>query len=440
MSKIYIRLISLSMLVSMTLLFLTTSVTKAAESGLFFGQSHSYTVVFRGNGEAISFAKVVVTNPSEKPMDDFRFEIPSVSPTEMAIYQMKLPKQCVNYDYKYSERSCLKYAEPDYSQRYYGGGNSLGEIEYKKIEFDRRGDSYTLKLPTPVESFKTTAIIIAYAAKGYVKVNMGLHKFNFETIKVPSRIQDITVAVDVDSDLVLKGKKSSVNYDTKTSADSLATMSGSSVSSPELDRIVGNIGSYGPIVKEAKNLAPNESFLVKGEYATSWSRLYLGSIIITVVIMLGIILGIYFLARFLKKRHDKNKETELVSETQQTPRSQGSIGDVLNVANVLAGLISAVSLCGVTFLLTLISNSEMLYSFRPGTFFGLIIVITIFLMYVLIIIGPAVFMAVKHGWKALVVVLFMEFLWLIFFMIIYFILFQTGLTNFLSRDPYPMDI
>lgn len=53
---------------------------------------------------------------------------------------------------------------------------------------------------------------MAYVAKGYANESLGLYKFNFETFKVPSRIEEIKVAVDVDSDLVLKVKKSSVDY------------------------------------------------------------------------------------------------------------------------------------------------------------------------------------------------------------------------------------
>ena len=44
-----------------------------AGDDLLFGQSHYYTVVFRGNGEAITYAKIAFTNPDEKPLTDFSF-------------------------------------------------------------------------------------------------------------------------------------------------------------------------------------------------------------------------------------------------------------------------------------------------------------------------------------------------------------------------------
>src|SRR3989338_6510564 len=270
--------------------------TTSAQSELLFGQNHFYTVIFRGNGEAITYAKIAITNPDEKPLTEFSFEVPKVSPTEMVIYQMKLPQECVNYNYNDPARPCLQYRDPDYAQQYYYYGYSNGKAEYQKIQYTKSGNLYKFTLPTPVEPYKSTAIIVAYAAKGYVNESMGLYKFNFETLKVPSRIQEIRVAVDVDSDLLLKGKKSSVNYNSLGIASERA-VAPQAISSRDLDKVVGSIGSYGPIVKEAKNLAPNESFVVKGEYATNWFRLYLGSILLTLLIVVGIFVGVYFLVK-----------------------------------------------------------------------------------------------------------------------------------------------
>ncbi len=402
--------------------------TSSAQSELLFGQNHFYTVIFRGNGEAITYAKIAITNPDEKPMTEFSFEVPKVSPTEMAIYQMKLPQECQNYNYNDPARPCLQYRDPDYAQQYYYYGYSNGKAEYQKIQYTKSGNLYKFTLPTPVEPYKSTAIIVAYAAKGYVNESVGLYKFNFETLKVPSRIQEIRVAVDVDSDLLLKGKKSSVNYNT-IGLQSSELSAPSAISGRSLDNVVGKIGSYGPLVKEAKNLSPNESFMVKGEYATSWFRLYFSSILLTILIIVAVFVGIYFLARFLKKRNGQNGQMGSGTGQQMSSQNPPSSISILNLTNASVSLLSVVGVVGLTYLLRFLSESNLFRSFNPDPVFAIIMVITMILMYVLVIIGPAVIIAIKHGWKSFLSILIAEFLWFVVFLVIYFALFQSGLTS-----------
>lgn len=407
----------------------------SAQSELLFGQNHFYTVIFRGNGEAITYAKIAITNPDEKPLTEFSFEVPKVSPTEMVIYQMKLPQECQNYNYNDPARPCLQYRDPDYAQQYYYYGYSNGKAEYQKIQYTKSGNLYKFTLPTPVEPYKSTAIIVAYAAKGYVSESVGLYKFNFETLKVPSRIQEIRVAVDVDSDLLLKGKKSSVNYNT-IGLQSSELSAPSAISGRSLDNVVGKIGSYGPLVKEAKNLSPNESFMVKGEYATSWFRLYFSSILLTILIILAVFVGVYFLARFLKRRGGQNGQSGSGTNQQMTSQNPQSSISILNLTNASVSLLSVVGVVGLTYLLRFLTESNLLRSFNPDPVFAIIMVITIILMYVLVIIGPAVIIAIKHGWKSFLSILIAEFLWFVIFLVVYFALFQSGLTsNFFGGGP-----
>lgn len=426
MNKFFAKIISL---VSLSVLVLVGFAGIAsAQNELLFGQNHFYTVNFRGNGEAITYAKIAITNPDEKPLTEFSFEIPKVSPTEMVIYQMKLPQECVNYNYNDPARSCLQYRDPDYAQRYYYYGYSNGKAEYQKIQHTKSGNLYKFTLPTPVEPYKSTAIIVAYAAKGYVSESVGLFKFNFETLKVPSRIQEIRVAVDVDSDLLLKGKKSSVNYNT-IGLQSSELSAPSAISGRSLDNVVGKIGSYGPLVKEAKNLSPNESFMVKGEYATSWFRLYLSSILLIIFIIIAVFVGVYFLARFLKKHGGQNGQIGSGAGQQMTSQNPPSSISILNLTNASVSLLSVIGVIGLTYLLRFLTESNLLRSFNPDPVFAIIMVITIILMYVLVIIGPTVIIAIKHGWKSFLSILIAEFLWFVIFLVIYFVLFQSGLTS-----------
>ncbi|MBU1131772.1 hypothetical protein KKC32_00780 [Patescibacteria group bacterium] len=397
----------------------------SAQTELLFGQNHYYTVIFRGNGEAITYAKIAITNSDEKPLTEFLFEIPKVSPEEMVIYQMKLPQECVNYDYTDPARPCLEYRDPDYAQQYYYAGNGNGKTEYQKIQYTKSGNLYRLILPTPVESYKSTAIIIAYAAKGYVSESLGLYKFNFETIKVPSRIQQIRVAVDVDSDLLLKGKRASVNYNA-TGLQSSELSASVGISDRNLDNVVGMIGSYAPFVKDAKNLAPNESYLVKGQYSTSWFRLYLSSILLVIFGIAAIFVGVYFLSKFLKRRGGKNEQPTIGTGQQIVSRNQQSSISILNLTNASVSFLSAILVVGLTYLFSFVSESNLFRAFNPDLIFGIVAIITIILLYALVIFGPAIIVAIKHGWKSLISILIAEFLWFVMFLAIYFALFQSG--------------
>ena len=42
----------------------------------FFGQDHSYSVTFRGNGEAVISLKVIFSNLTDKPLQKLTFRVP----------------------------------------------------------------------------------------------------------------------------------------------------------------------------------------------------------------------------------------------------------------------------------------------------------------------------------------------------------------------------
>lgn len=416
-------------LVSILLLVLGGFSSRAsAQNELMFGQTHFYTVVFRGNGEAITYAKLAITNSDDAPMTDFSFDIPNVSPTEMTIYQMTLPQECTAPNYKDEARPCSAYRDPDYTKRYYPNRYDTGEAEYRKIDFTKSGSRYTLTLPTPVQPYKSTAIIVAYAAQGYTSENLGLYTFNFETIKVASRIQNVTVAVDVDSDLFLKGKKSSVNYGLSTARVSDMGMS-QSVSSPTLDNVVNQIGSYAAIIKEAKNLSSNESFTVKGEYAKSWLRLYITSIILSIVVVCAVLYGIYFVTKLLKRRNEGKEQIIAVADVVASPSAQTQV-NAFSFTHALAGLVSSSLIVGITAIGTVFDPiSILMYAVGREPIAQIVVVIMILLLYVLSIFGPAIFVAIKHGWKSFLSVLVAELAWFIIFIIVYLVLFQTGLSS-----------
>src|SRR3989344_9178880 len=87
---IYLRLITYKdmkkiIVPAVSLLFILLSFTSgvSAQTELLFGQNHFYTVIFRGNGEGITYAKIAITNPDEKTFTEVFFLVPKVFLTEI---------------------------------------------------------------------------------------------------------------------------------------------------------------------------------------------------------------------------------------------------------------------------------------------------------------------------------------------------------------------
>ena len=406
-------------------------------NSLLFGQKHLYNVIFRGNGEAIAYAKIVVPNREETTLNEFSFEIPKVEPSEIIMYQMKLPPECVRYDYAVPSNPCLEYREPDYAQDYYYYGSSQ-QAEYTKIKYTKTDNKYNLTLPNAVEPSKSTALIISYATKGYVDNNFGLYKFNFETIKVNSRIQSIKVAVDVDSDLLLKGKQSSVNYYEASNMPMAKLGDSSAVSSRGLDNLVSNIGNTGSIIKESKSLAPNESFNIKGEYAKSWLRLYLTEIIITILVIVVIIILISLISKY-KNSKPKNISNSIDVNTNSIQINTKSI-NLFNMSYVVVGLGSVISVLIVNYIFGLLRLSSFWQNIIYNPNLSNIIIIITILLYTLIILAPAIIISLRKGWGSFLSISIIQFIWFVIILAVYVILFQTSMTEMMPIPrPMPME-
>jgi len=350
---------------------------------------------------------------------------------------MKLPKECIRYNYTDPNNSCVEYRDPDYGQDYYYYGSGQ-TAEYTKIKYTQSGNIYNLTLPNAVEPSKSTAIIISYAAKGYVDNNFGLYKFNFETIRVNSRIQSMRVAVDVDSDLLLKGKRSSVNYNEDTVSMPMAKLGDSSaVSSRELDRVVSNIGVSGALIKESKSLSPNESFNVRGEYAKNWFRLYLNETIIAVLVIIVIIFLIYLISKYISSKPKNNSaETTLSQDKANNIVNKNSI-NLFNLTNVLVSLGSVGLIVTVSVVLRILNQYNSWQSISYDPTFSSLISIIITLVYALILLAPAIIIGLRKGWGNLLSILILQFIWFVIILALYLLLFQSGLNEVMPM-PRPL--
>jgi hypothetical protein len=115
----------------------------------FLGQNHSYSVVFRGNGEAVVSARVVVANSSDKPLSELNLRIPGVNASGIYVFQIFKEKQCIRYDQpvynptirSYPPSVCTEYQDPDYYNDY-----SYYNAKYKKADYEYKNDTLTIKI------------------------------------------------------------------------------------------------------------------------------------------------------------------------------------------------------------------------------------------------------------------------------------------------------
>lgn len=310
-----------------------TSVARA-DTSLLFGQKHAYSATVRPDGKVITYGKVVLNNPDDSPVKETTFTVPKgVEISNLSIYQILVPERCAKEkpatteaqqqepliapDYPRYETPC-EYVEQhafelnEYDTYGYRGSDD-SRLRYSAIKPAQNGNTFTLTLPEPIQPQKRGAYIVAYMVnKGYVNDTLGLYSLQFKTLQVPQAIEEVRVSVDVSSDLYTKVKRSTIQPATE---DSLSLTSGASagadqaVESRNLDKLQSSVGTGGTFTKTGKNLTPNETFVVSGEFADAIWKLYLWWIIGTLVGGILIVVLIIFL---LKK-----------ADQQSTPKKKG---------------------------------------------------------------------------------------------------------------------
>lgn len=285
----------------------------AAENSLLFGQKQAYSVVVRADKKAVVYGKVIVNNPEEVAMKTTTFALPSgVNANDLAVLQIIPPQQCTEYDTA-DAKKCIKYEsrEYDFEQSYYGyydyyPGNINQRAKYQQVEYKKSDSRYTLQLPSPIEGQKQGAYIVAYTTEDFTSGVMGFYSLNFKTLVVPEPVQQVTVSIDVDSDLYTKEKRSSVDYvDGKSDISALQEAKDQAAPSRNIDEIQGLIGSGGIITKTGKSLAPNETFVVKADFTDAEWKLNIGWIIGGII---GFIVSILLILLLMKKASKEDEK------------------------------------------------------------------------------------------------------------------------------------
>ncbi len=381
---------------------------------LFLGQQHNYTVTMRGNGESVVYAKISFTNFTETDLNSLKFKT-EAKLNELVAFQQILPDVCKEKKYNQETRTydCLQYGPPAYYNQnsYYYYNNSNLNAKYSKSNFSITGDQYEFSLPTAVKPNEQGAILLAYRSKDYVdKKALGLFKFHFTTLTAPVKVNDVNVAIKLDSELYMKGQKSEVNYKSMDIGLSAGLSETASFQNPTLDTLSSELGYSGQLKKTAKDLAPDESFTVNGKYATTKFRLYLPNVIIGALALALLIIILYFLNKHFTKKNDSPTGLLANGPSLAENQKQSSFKDeqitLFNGQYLVWSFISSLILFFLSYSMKWISDVRWSSIFPDGTEFIIVVgVIILILVYIFLIFGVPIIFASKHGWRAFVSVL-----------------------------------
>jgi hypothetical protein len=389
-------------------------VTTSAQENLIFGQEHAYSVFVKSNQEAFIFARLALTNPDESALTKSSFTLSNAKASEMSVYQVVLPQECAQYNYRSGNNDCIRYKEPSYTQDYSYYGNSYGdedEIEYYKINYQEANGKYSFNLPKPVDPYKSTAIIAIYATKDYISSSVGRYKYDFETLAVDQRVTKSSVAVTAETDYQLKNPEKD-DYSYYGGLEMGASMSSvdiqSSFSNPDIDSLVYSIGSSGQHNKTFNNITPNETVVASGLFANSWFKLYMFEVLFIIIGLIGFFALLIYFSKKYGKRLGRINQTGAVA-VNSTVQNRFTL---LVPLYWIASFVSVLVVGGLTMLITALGRSDAFNSMdNSQPIVSVFAVLIVGLIYLLAIFGPAIFVGIRYKWKAAVTVIALQLIW-----------------------------
>jgi hypothetical protein len=313
----------------------------------------------------------------------------------------------------------------------YDYGNTT---KYQKIGVVENADTLVLTLPQPIQKEKTGAYFLYFRATGMVtKSSDGSFNYTFESLKTNDTIQNLSVGISTDSDLYLKDAKGQVDY--RFDAAPLAagaTSETSAFSNTAISRAYSQIGQ-GSIQKTASNLAPLDSYTVKGKYADAKWKLYVKEIVVGSAIGLTIIAAFFgILTAVIKsirksilntnKSENRSGSNDTVSAKRSSSLQELSSNKKLSIV-ILVSFIQSVVIGAFTgiFIAVVTMSSRIPYYFgmyldSNVTLFMMITILLCSLMiYVVLIFGPMQILSMKLGLSWGILCLILAIVWIILF-------------------------
>jgi hypothetical protein len=410
------------------------------EIPLITSANQYYSVLFDEEGEAIVSLNLYIKNSDTEDLSTVNLEIPGNNVQILGILQETSGYEdqqciswnngcieygqgstCVQYDYNgncvQNEQPCLKYGKTctQYSTKYYN------DKIYKKIKVEpqRLANSYSvpINLISAVKENGYTNLLIVYKTHGYVNNLAGVHKFEFETAKVPIMTNKVRVAVNVQSDLHLKGGSSQINYQPSINVFAGATNDKAELSmesSRQVNQYVQQITYARGLVKESNYLDPHESFTVEGKYSKSWAKLNLGKIAFIIAIVIGIVCFLYYGAKKLG-HYAKNNAPKKITKNQETHNF---------MIPFLSGLFTSIGIAllwVLTIILMIVADNLSRTGFDD--IFNIFIILFAILITMALMIGIPVYTGTKYGGLIAFFTIASIFCWLfVFAIIIFFVL------------------
>ena len=363
--------------------------TSTAVNPQNYGQTHSYNVLLRGNGEAVAWATVSITNGDSTPISQLVFKTGNMSPRLFEVWQ---------------EMS----------------GNN--QFQYKKLNVQQSGKTATVTLSKLISQNQSGSLIINYRGFGAVKKGLfGRMKFDFQTLESNNRVRSARVVAEADVDLYIKGDKSKISY-VESAPSSFGKVAGGSMamenalSSGLSDRSLSSgIGGYYPanstnsITKNATDLLSGDVFHVRGVYATSWLGMYWTGFAWFILIIAAVAAGIIFGRKYWHKIHppktggeSNSKEADKTSVESGTLKSSLSFWRTIWGAMAM-GFLNAIVTVFLVFLVPFGMNamtSTMNYGYSDDFMrIGLTLLLALisFILFVGTIFGLSVYFGVRHG-------------------------------------------
>jgi len=291
-----------------------------------FGSNQWYSVFLDGEGEVSVAAKLQIYNTGKDPLDSITVEIPGTSVRILLLLQevQTVQQQCVRW-----ETICAAYS-PDSVCTAWGPGGPGDCVKFEKpcMRQERRCEEYkqvigqpynyipldapketlskstkiTIPLEQKIASQKQGTLLIYYKSANVAEKSAGVWNFDVETLKWGFDTNQVRVAVNVEPNFFLKGQSAEVEYRPAAfGAFAAASEMAEAEASKELSAVSNRIMYEPGWVRETRGLDPWESFHVTGEYAESEFALHKGSIFLTLLVIVGLILGGIFVVRKLIK-------------------------------------------------------------------------------------------------------------------------------------------
>jgi hypothetical protein len=396
------------------------------------GQQHYYSVLMRGNGEAIVSFKAHFSNISEQPVSKVTLQVPQGTVSDVSAYQLNamLPQPPCNPVFEPSapqtmsapatiqpsdvtygavqsfEKSAIggttvspaqplimpckmypDYRMPSYE---YGYGN-----QYTRADVTINGQTLTISLPTEVTRGQDGNYFLTYRTNSIAhKTILGAYAYTFDTLKFDAPVSDVQIGIATDENFFFKDARGNINYTgTVSISKALPAVATGGVSNTALDTYYNQIGQ-GTVYKTASHLSPNESYTVTGTYADSKWKLYgkeIGITLIVVILLLGaIVFGSRAITRRMKMKSAEGKQQPFFNRILQKHM-------LLSVASI--GFVAAVGIVIFTVILYILGSvlgDVIGYStFQPILF--VLIVLTSTGVYALLLLGPAIVASIKRN-------------------------------------------